>query len=109
MEHHLNEAMRNRNGWGTAFAKKLENEGKGAGVDPLGGQLDCFYTQHYHFAWTEPIFIGSTIRCDIPLPGVFIVSACRRTWLTRWLEKYTRRLTWLGRRELIAIHVRRAG
>lgn len=91
-------------GWGMAFAKKLDNEGKQKG-DPLGGQLPCWISFHNHAdLWN---FIQSTVRTDIPLPGVFVVSACRRTKLTEWFERHTKAFTWLGPRELIAIHVRR--
>lgn len=101
-------SMRNRSGWGTAFAKKLDNEGKQSS-DPLGGQLECFYSfNRANNLINRMVYIESTIRCDIPLPGVFVVSACRRTWLTRWFEKHTKVFTWYGRRELIAIHVRRS-
>lgn len=102
--------MKGRSGFGLAFSKRLDNEDKGLGTDPLGGQLESWITFSYFPGERRVLnlyYVQETIRCDIPRPGVFVVSACRRTGLTRWLERWFPGLLWYGKREVIEIHVRR--
>lgn len=94
----------------------MRNAGWGAGLDtrprleePLGGQIPGykkFFYVHQKTKYSER-YVSATLRVDF-YKGMRIVSACRRTWLSRWLERHWGGLIcYAGKRDLLEIHVRK--
>lgn len=89
-------------GWGNALEQRTQRP-------PLGGQLPKWTTFTYYTCGRNELaarYVAETVRCDFGV-GVYIVSACKRTWLSRLLDRWFSGILWWGRRELIEIHVRR--